>query len=529
MAVSRRGFVAAAASAPVLMRASDALAQGVAPRRGGTLQMMLTPEPPVLQIGVNQQGPTLAAAPKMFQGLVSFSRTLEPTPLLAKSWTISEDGKEYVFRLQEGVKWHDGQPFTADDVVFSIMKFHMELSPRARAIFSLIETCEARDPHTVRIVLKQAFQPFLLMFDATAAAMVAKHLFDGRDYRTAPAVQRPVGTGPFKFVEWQRGNFIRMDRNDEYWKPGRPYLDSVIYRIIPDSQSRRLALESGQVLLSQASDIEPFDIPQLRQRPNLEVNTSGWEYFSPLSWLELYHRVKPLDDARVRRAMSMAIDRNFIVNRLWFGVGKPATNPVASTTRFHDASARLAAFNVQAANRLLDEAGFPRNAQGVRFTLKHMPLPYGEIWTRLSEYLRQAMRQIGVALDLESTDAGSWARRVGNWEYETTITFTYQFGDPTLGVERTYVSTNIQRVTFTNTGGYANPRVDALFQQARASAAAADRQRAFSEVQKILVEDVPQIWLMELAFPTIHDKKVHNVITSGLGVHTSFDDVFIAG
>jgi peptide/nickel transport system substrate-binding protein len=529
MAVSRRGFMAAAASAPVLMTVQEAMAQGVAPRRGGTLQMMLTPEPPVLQIGVNQQGPTLAAAPKIFQGLLTFSPTLEPQPVLAKSWTISPDGKEYVFSLQENVKWHDGQPFTADDVVFSIMKFHMELSPRARAIFSLIETCEAKDPLTVRIVLKQAFQPFLLMFDATAAAIVAKHLFDGQDYRTAPAVQRLVGTGPFKFTEWQRGNFVRMDRNENYWKPGQPYLDTIIYRIIPDSQSRRLALESGQVLLSQASDIEPFDIPQLRQRPNLEVETKGWEYFSPLSWIELNHRVKPLDDARVRRAMSMAIDRNFIVNRLWFGVGKPATGPVASTTRFFDANAKIAAFNVQQANALLDQAGYPRNAQGVRFTLKHIPLPYGEIWTRLSEYLRQAMRNVGIALELESTDAGSWARRVGNWEYETTINFVYQFGDPTLGVERTYVSSNIQKVTFTNTGGYANPQVDALFQQARAAAAAADRARYFSEVQKILVEEVPQIWLMELSFPTVYDKKVRNVITTGLGVSKSFDDVFIAG
>lgn len=529
MAFSRRGLMAAAASAPVLMRVSDALAQGITPRRGGTLQMMLTPEPPVLQIGVNQQGPTLAAAPKMFQGLVTFSPTLEPLPLLAKSWTISPDGKEYVFSLQENVKWHDGQPFTADDVVFSIMKFHTELSPRARAIFTLIETCEAKDPLTVRIVLKQAFQPFMLMFDATAAAIVPKHLFDGRDYRTAPAVQHPIGTGPFKFTEWQRGNFVRMDRFDDYWKPGQPYLDTIIYRIIPDSQSRRLALESGQVLLSQASDIEPFDIPQLRQRPNLEVNTKGWEYFSPLSWVELNHRVKPLDDARVRRAMSMAIDRAFIVNRLWFGVGKPATGPVASTTRFFDADAKIAAFNVREANALLDAAGYPRKADGTRFTLKHIPLPYGEIWTRLSEYLRQAMRQIGVALDLESTDAGSWARRVGNWEYETTINFVYQFGDPTLGVERTYVSSNIQKVTFTNTGGYSNPQVDALFLQARSAAAAADRQRAFSEVQKILVQEVPQIWLTELSFPTVHDKKVQNVITTGLGVSKSFDDVFIAG
>jgi peptide/nickel transport system substrate-binding protein len=225
----------------------------------------------------------------------------------------------------------------------------------------------------------------------------------------------------------------------------------------------------------------------------------------------------------------MAIDRAFIVNRLWFGVGKPATNPIASTTRFHDSSVRLPGFNVAAANALLDQAGFPRNAQGVRFTVKHMALPYGEIWTRLSEYLRQAMRNIGINFEMESTDAGSWARRVGNWEYETTINFVYQFGDPTLGVERTYVSSNIQRVTFTNTGGYANPQVDALFLQARQAAAAADRQRAFSEVQRILVEDVPQVWLTELAFPTIHDRRLNNVITSGVGVHAPFDDVFLAG
>jgi peptide/nickel transport system substrate-binding protein len=523
--MTRRGVLAAG---PALMTLAEARAQGVVPRRGGTLQTILSPEPPVLQIGVNNQGPTLVAAPKMFQGLLTFSPTLEPIPVLAKSWTISPDGREYVFQLQENVKFHDGRPMTAEDVVFSIMRFHMDLAPRARAIFSLIETCEATSPHSVRIVLKQPFQPFLLMFDVSACAIVAKHLFDGQDFRNAPAVQRPVGTGPFRFTEWQRGNFIRLDRFDDYWKHGQPYLDTVIYRIVPDSQSRRLALETGQVQLTQASDIEPFDIPNLRQRPNLEVQTAGWEYFSPLSWIELNHRVAPLNDPRVRRAMSMAIDRNFIVNRLWFGVGKAATNPIASTTRFHDPAMRIPAFNVREANALLDAAGLRPNAQGVRATIKHIVLPYGEIWTRLSEYLRQAMRQIGIVLELESTDAGSWARRVGNWEYESTINFVYQFGDPTLGVERTYVSTNIQRVTFTNTGGYANPQVDALFQQARTSAAAADRQRAFSEVQRILCDEIPQIWLMELAFPTIHDRRLRNVITTGLGVHTSFDDVFFA-
>lgn len=528
MTLRRRTLMTGAMAAPLLMTEAEALAQGIQPRRGGTLTTMLTPEPPIVQIGVNNQGPTIVIGSKMFEGLLTFSPTLEPRPGLAKSWSVSPDGREYVFHLQENVKFHDGQPFTADDVIFSVMKFYTELAPRARGIFSLIESATAPDPHTVRFVLKQPFEPFLLMFDTSASGIVPKHLFDGQDYRTAPVVQRPVGTGPFRFAEWQRGNFIRLERFAEYWKPGRPYLDAIIYRIVPDSQSRRLAMETGQAQLSQANDIEPFDVPALRGKPNLEVLTTGWEYFSPLSWIETNHRVKPLDDVRVRQALSMAIDRNFIAQRLWFGVGKPATNPIASTTKFHDKDVKIAAFNVAQANALLDAAGHPRGAGGVRFTLKHLVLPYGEVWSRLAEYLRQAFRQVGVALELESTDAGSWARRIGNWEYETSINFVYQFGDPTLGVERTYVSTNIQKVTFTNTGGYANPRVDALFAQARNATAAAERQRAFTDVQKILCEEVPQIWLMEMSFPTIHDKRLHNVVTTGLGVHAAYDDVFFA-
>lgn len=531
MSISRRGLMAATAAAagmgPTLMRVEDALAQGIAPRRGGTLTTILQPEPPVLQIGVNNQGPTLIAAGKIFQGLVKFSPTLEPLPELAESWTISPDALTYTFKLRNNVKFHDGTPMTADDVIFSIMKFHMEVAPRARAIFQRIDKAEAPDAHTVVLTLKAPFEPFLLMFDVTACAIVPKHLFDGQDYRTAPAVQRPIGTGPFRFAEWQRGNFIRLERFADYWKPGQPYLDAIIYRIVPDSQSRRLALETGQVLMTAAGDIEPFDTPALRARPNLEVLTTGWEYFSPLSWIETNHRVAPLGDVRVRQAISRAIDRNFIAQRLWFNIGKPATNPVASTTKFHDPSARIAGFDPRAAMQLLDAAGLRPNAQGVRATIKHLVLPYGEVWTRLAEYLRQSLRQVGIQLELESTDAGSWARRIGAWEYETSINFVYQFGDPTLGVERTYVSSNIQRVTFTNTGGYSNPRVDQLFAAARDGQTAEARRAAFSEVQKILVEEVPQIWLMEMAFPTIHDKRVQNAVRLGTGVHASYDDVFL--
>jgi peptide/nickel transport system substrate-binding protein len=528
MDLSRRHLLAGAASAPLLMRASDALAQGVQPKRGGVLNVILNPEPPILQIGINNQTPTLICGSKITQGLLKFSPTLDPLPELAKSWTVSPDGLEYVFRLQDNVKWHDGRPFTADDVIFSVMTFNREIAPRLRGVLSGIAEATAPDTHTVRFVLKQAFQPFLLCFDTTALPIVAKHIYEGTDFRANPANSRPIGTGPFKFVEWQRGNFVRMERNEDYWKPGQPYLDGILWRVIPDGQSRRLAIQSGQVMMSTATDIEPFDIPALRQAPNLDVTTKGWEYFSPLFWYEPNHRVKPFDDKRVRQAMSMALDRNFIVNRLWFGLGKAATGPVASTTRFYDANAKVAPLDLAKARALLDEAGLRPNAQGIRGSFKHIIPPYGEIWTRMGEYFRQAMRQIGFEVTLESTDAGTWGSRIANWDFETTSNVLYQYGDPTLGVERSYVTSNIQKILFTNTAGYSNPKVDELFAAARIGATEAARRTAFSEVQKILVDDMPLLWVVEVNYPTVTDKRLHNAVQLGTGDHASYDDVFIA-
>lgn len=504
-------------------------AQTPPPKRGGTLTTILTPEPPILVLGVNNQAPTQLAASKIYQSLFKYSFKLDPMPELAKSWSLSDDKMTYTFKLQENVKFHDGTPMTADDVIFSIMKFHMELSPRARPIFQKIRQATAPDPHTVVLTLASPFEPFLLMFDSTACAIVPKHIYDGTDYRTNPANQHPIGTGPFQFVEWQRGNFVRFKRFDDYWKPGQPYLDEIIYRIIPDSQSRALALQTGQVQLTQANDIEPFDVPRFKKQANLQLELNGWEYASQLSWFEINHRVAPLGDVRVRQAISYAIDRKFILEKLWFGIGKIATGPIVSTTKYYDgAVAKLQPYDPNKAKQLLDAAGLKPNAKGVRFTIKHIPLPYGEVWTRLSEYFRAAMQKVGIEVVLETTDAGAWSQRIGNWEYETSVNYLSQFGDPTLGVERNYVSSNIKKILFTNTSGYSNPKVDALFDTARNSGDPAVRAKAFSDVQKILCEEIPEIWLMELAWPTFHDKKLHDVITTAMGPNGDFENTYLA-
>src|SRR5216684_3811117 len=487
--LTRRGLLAAA-SAPLLMTVAEARAQGIAPKRGGTLTSLLTPEPPILVLGVNGQGPTLIVGSKIYQGLITYSPTLEPIGALAKSWTIADDKLVYTFNLQEGVTFHDGHPFTAEDVVFSVMEFAMTLSTRARSVFSMVAKAEAPDPLTVKFTLKQPYAPFLLAFVVTGVPMMPKHIFAGTDYRTNPHNATPIGTGPFKFAEWQRANFIRLQRYDGYWKKGQPYLDEITFRIVPDSQSRALALQTGQVQLAAAND------------------------FAPMSWFEINKRVKPLDDKRVRQAMSMALDRKFIAERLWFNVGKPATGPLCGTVNYYDPTVTLPPYDPKKAMALLDEAGLKPDANGVRFSIRHLPLPYGEVWRRLSEYFRTSMQKIGIAVTMDSTDAGGWAARLAAWDFETSVNFVYQVGDPSYAVEGYFISSNIKKITFTNVGGYVNPQVDELFAKARVSGDPGERKTIFAELQRILVDDMPYLYLMQMSFPTFHANKLQNVITT---------------
>ncbi|MDT8292241.1 ABC transporter substrate-binding protein, partial [Roseomonas mucosa] len=172
--------------------------------------------------------------------------------------------------------------------------------------------------------------------------------------------------------------------------------------------------------------------------------------------------------------------------------------------------------------------GLKPGANGIRFSIKHLPLPYGEVWTRLSEYFRTCMQRIGVEVTLETTDAGGWAARMASWEFDTSVNFVYQVADPALAVEHYYLSTNIKHVTFTNVGGYSNPKVDALFEKGRLSSDPEVRRQAYAEVQKIICEDMPYLYIQEMAYPTFYDKRLKNMMATALGVHTSFDDVFLA-
>lgn len=499
------------------------------PVRGGTLTAIVQPEPPILVMGLNQQGSTQTVAGKIYESLLTYDFDLSPRPSLAKSWDISPDGKTYTFHLQTGVTWHDGAAFSAKDVLFSFNTFLKETHPRARVLVERCESITAPDDSTVVFKLKEPFPAFLQGFEVSTTPIMPAHIYEGTDFRTNPKNATPIGTGPFMFDKWEKGSFIHLNAYPNYWQKGKPYLKDIYFKVIPDAASRALALENGDVLQSQYNDIEPFDIERLSKLPNLTVTKKGYEFVAPLMWMEINTRTAPMNDKRFRQAIMYSLDRAFIRDKIWFGLGRVATGPINSKTKYYDANVKTYDYDPKKAMALLDEMGLKPNDKGIRATVKFLPMPYGETWQRLGEYIKQALSKVGIAVVLESSDAAGWVKRVSNWDYEITTNFLYQYADPSIGVSRTYLSSNIrQGVMFNNTMGYSNPEVDKLFDAAAKENDPKARQADYTKVQQLLVEDVPVAWILEMEFPTILNKRVHNAITTAIGVNETYADAWVS-
>jgi peptide/nickel transport system substrate-binding protein len=180
------------------------------PHDGGVLNLVAQPEPPSLMHGVVSHVSTQYVNGKILQGLLTFDTDLKPKPVLAKAWTVSPDGLTYTFDLQDNVRWHDGHAFTADDVVFSFLTFYPEVDKRLGGVFTeYVDSITAKDPLQVVFQLKKPFAPLLSALGSGLRPVVPKHLYENTDFRNNPYNLKPVGTGPFVFVEWKRGEKIK--------------------------------------------------------------------------------------------------------------------------------------------------------------------------------------------------------------------------------------------------------------------------------------------------------------------------------
>ena len=207
-----------------------------------------------------------------------------------------------------------------------------------------------------------------------------------------------------------------------------------------------------------------------------------------------------------------AIDREFGREVVWSGYGKVPTGPISSRTKFYSADVPKYPFDPKKAKELVKASGYKGEA------IRLMPIPYGETWVRWAEAVKQNLEEVGIKTELVSTDVPGWTQRVSNFDFDLTFNFLYQLGDPATGVARSYISSNIVKGNpFGNNGQYANPEVDRLFAEA-AIAPAEKRQELYDQVQKILVDEVPVLWMLELDFPTVYRCNVKDLVTSAIGV-----------
>ena len=319
------------------------IAHAQTPRRGGTLNILINPEPPVLVSLFQTTGPTLAASSKVIEGLLAYDFDMKPVPQLATAWSVSPDTLQYTFTLRDNVKFHDGQPFSSADVAFSI-DLLKTIHPRGRSTFANVTRVSTPDARTAIIELSRPAPYLIKALSAGESPMVPKHLYASGDPLSNPHNNAPVGTGPFRFKSWTRGANIVYERNPEYWDAGKPYIDTLIYKVIPDAAARSAAFETGALDLGGENPVPLTDLARLTQLPHLSVETRGYRFLEPLAEIDFNLDHPVLKDVRVRRAIAHAINPEIVQKTVQYGYAD--VSPSSDQRKFavsqrHDQTLRL--------------------------------------------------------------------------------------------------------------------------------------------------------------------------------------------
>jgi peptide/nickel transport system substrate-binding protein len=493
----------------VVVSAAAISAQDRTPR-GGTLVVALSADPGHLNPAITTSGATHTAAELIYNGLLGRDERGEPVPDLAESWTIEQAGAVYRFRLRDNVTWHDGVRFTAADVKFTFEEVLLKFHARTRASMSgALAGIETPDDRTVIFRFKQPYAPLLLQLDATEAPIVARHVYQGSDPQTHPANASPIGTGPFKAVSYRKGSEIRLARNTAYFKPGLPYLDEIVMRVIPDAGTQVLALESGEVDFL-------WGLPgpdQVRLKADSRFRTAQTSYHpggSNCIMTVSFNLDRPiLKDVRVRRAIAHALERDAFLKQILFGEGRVASAPISSELIWaHARGLNLPAFDRAEAERLLDSAGWKKDqgavrvargvtgiADGTRLAIDFLYFP---TFAKYGELMRQQLGAVGIAVTQRPLEPAVFAPTVFKDRAFDTNVISYCNGpDPEIGMRRMYDSSQIGSAPFTNAAGYRNERVDALFEQAGRTVERDRRSALYRRIQEMVAQELPYVWLVE--------------------------------
>ncbi|MEZ5657987.1 MAG: ABC transporter substrate-binding protein [Burkholderiaceae bacterium] len=516
------GATAAASAASMLGMPLLAGAQGA---RGGVLVVGTTQKPRHLNSAVQSGSATMFPAAQLFASPLRMNAQWEPQPYLAKTWDFSADSKTLVLEMREDAVFHDGHPITAEDLAFSLQA--IKANHPFKSMYAPLESVVADGRHRAVITLSQPHPALLLAMSTSLTPVIPKHVFDnGEDLKRHSRNASPVGSGPFKLVEFKPGQHLIMERHDRFFIEGAPRLERLIIREYKDITSLLLAFERGEVDALQTVSASR-DIERARKVPGATVVYPAAPAIGPLVWLAMNIENTKLADKRVRQAISYAIDRKVIVDSLLNGEKRRATGPITSGSPFYNPDVQRYDHDLAKANQLLDAAGAKRGANGIRFTLDvDCPPGFAEL-TAMQEYMKPSLAEVGIEANVRlSPDFPTWAKRVSSLKFEVSIDGVWNWGDPVIGVHRTWLSTNIRPgVIWSNTQSYVNPRVDELLNAAAVEMDTGKRKALYAEMQKIVVDDCPVAFLYESAWAEAYSSKVTQPPKGIWGMIDSLNDL----
>ncbi|HEV2558598.1 MAG TPA: ABC transporter substrate-binding protein [Microvirga sp.] len=407
----------------------------------------------------------------LFEGLVRIDREGKVQPLLARSWEVSPDGRTYTFRLQTGVKFHDGTGFDASDVKFAFDRARAPTSTNAqKQIFAPIDTIETPDPATVVIKLKEASGNFLYYLGWGDAVVVAPETAENNK-------ANPVGTGPFRFKSWTRGDRVELVRNPDYWQRDKVKLESVTFRFISDPQAQVAALRAGDIdAFPNIGAPELFaDLKKDQRFTAVAGNTEG-ETVAGLN-----NTRKPFDDPRVRRALLHAIDRKALIEGAYSGFGQPIGSHFSPNHPAFVETTGVVPYDPAKAKALLKEAGH----SNLSLTIKTPQMAYA---SRSAELMAAMLSEVGVELKIVPTEfPAKWIEEVfRNKDFDMTIVSHTEPLDIDIYARDNYYF------------NYKNEKLKAAVAEAGRTTDEKARFAKYAEAQKILAEDVPALFLFQL-------------------------------
>lgn len=425
----------------------------------------------------------------IFSSLFDMSVTGVIIPDLVKDYTVSEDGLTYTFNLHENVTWHDGEPFSSNDVKYTFDTVIQEEGVSAH-YFTTVKEVTCPDENTVVFTLTDPTPPLLTYL--TYVYILPAHLYEGTDWLDNPANQTPVGTGAFKFVEHNKGTSITLEAYDDYFL-GRPEIDKLIFKIIPDGNTLVQAYLNGEVdIIDLADAIDPSAMPSLE---NLEGTFIDTMISADRQYLVTNLSKEPWSDLRVRQAVAMCLDRQQMVDLAHKGYAEVAEGFYTPAVAWaYTDEYTMPERDIEAAKALLDEAGYTPDADGVRIKDVDIVIFQFAAFSDIATVLKANLKEIGIEASITSLEYAAWDERCASGDFDIAVIGGYHGPDPDV------MRTRIGDGGTLNYGKYHNDRIEEIFAEAQTEPDQEKRTELYHEMQKIMSEELPVMPLTEWCY-----------------------------